>query len=148
MKNNPQISAHICIQGRGMFFLNRKRIQMQEWEIMRCIEMEMSSAHSQRNWLIQHGHLGQSQYCLEEGLVICSLCLDITVEWLAHQSWDSFKGICQHFFLFLWFASLPNLRQADRYLSFDCSCSNKEETGRARPPIISLAQILVVNGKC
>ncbi len=39
-------------------------------------------------------------------------------------------------------------RQEDRYHSFDCSCSNKEETGRAHPLLISLAQILAVNGKC
>ncbi len=50
-------------------------------------------------------------------------------------------------FFFL-FAFLSSSRQEDRYHSFDCECSNKEETGRACPPPISLAQILVVNGKC
>ncbi len=31
---------------------------------------------------------------------------------------------------------------------FDFAYSNKEETGRAHPLLISLAQTLVVNGKC
>ncbi len=60
----------------------------------------------------------------------------------------SFKGIRQLFFSFVLFASLLSSRQEDTYHSFDCVCSNKEETGRAHPPLISLAQILVVNGKC
>ncbi len=52
------------------------------------------------------------------------------------------------FFFFLLFSSLLSSRQEDRSHSFNCVCSNKEETGRARPPLISLAQTLVVNGKC
>ncbi len=36
------------------------------------------------------------------------------------------------FFFFLVFASLPSSRQDDRYHSFDCERSNKEETGRAQ----------------
>ncbi len=54
------------------------------------------------------------------------------------------KGIRQ-LFVFLLFASLPSSRQEDRSHSFDCACSNKEESGRAHPLLI---QILVVNGKC
>ncbi len=50
--------------------------------------------------------------------------------------------------VFLLFASFLSSRQDDRYHSFDCACNNKEKTGRARPLLISLAQILVVNGKC
>ncbi len=51
-------------------------------------------------------------------------------------------------FFFLLFASLSSSRQDDRSHSLDSVCSNKEETGRARPLLISLAQTLVVNGKC
>ncbi len=51
-------------------------------------------------------------------------------------------------FFLLISASLLSSRQEDRSHSFNCVCSNKEETGRARPPLISLAQTLVVNGKC
>ncbi len=53
-----------------------------------------------------------------------------------------------NFFFLLLIATLLSSRQEDRYHSFDCACSNKEETDRARPPLISLAQTLVVNGKC
>ncbi len=52
------------------------------------------------------------------------------------------------FLFFLVFASLMSPRQEDRSHSFDCACSNKEETGRACPMLISLAQTLVVNRKC
>ncbi len=51
-------------------------------------------------------------------------------------------------FFFLLFVSLLSSRQEDRYHSFDRACSNKEETGWACPPLISLAQILALNGKC
>ncbi len=47
------------------------------------------------------------------------------------------------FFIFNFFkkfVSLPSSRQEDRYHSFDCASSNKEEVGKARPPLISLAQ--------
>ncbi len=64
--------------------------------------------------------------------------------WVVH--WDV-KGTRQLFF-FLLSASLPSSRQEDRSHSFDCACNNKEETGRAHPWLISLAQTLVVNGKC
>ncbi len=43
---------------------------------------------------------------------------------------------------------LPSSRQEDRYHSFDGACCNKEETGRARPPLISLPQTPVVSGRC
>ncbi len=63
------------------------------------------------------------------------------------QLW--FKGYPTFFIHFVrLFASLLSSRQDDRYHSFNCVCSNKEETGRAHPPLISLAQVLVVNGKC
>ncbi len=39
---------------------------------------------------------------------------------------------------FLFVICLPSSRQADRYHSFDCACRNREDTGRARPPLISL----------
>ncbi len=58
------------------------------------------------------------------------------------------KGYANFFLSFQLFASLLSFRQEDRCHSVDCACSNKEETGRARPPLISLAQTLVVNGKC
>ncbi len=48
----------------------------------------------------------------------------------------------------LLFGSLLSSRQEYRYHSFNCACSNKGETGRALPMLISLAQLLVVNGKC
>ncbi len=57
-------------------------------------------------------------------------------------------GIPQLFLFFLLFSYLQSSRQEDRSHSLDCGCSNKEETGRACPPLISLAQTLVVNGKC
>ncbi len=57
------------------------------------------------------------------------------------------KGI-QKVFFFLFAICLLSSRQEDRSHSLDCVCSNKEETGRDRPPLISLAQTLVVNGKC
>ncbi len=60
----------------------------------------------------------------------------------------SFESDTLTFFPDLLSASVPSSRQEDRYNSFNCVCSNKEETGRARPLLISLAQILVVNGKC
>ncbi len=41
---------------------------------------------------------------------------------------DQFKGIYKLFFPFWLFAALPRSRQKDRYNSFDCACSNKEET--------------------
>ncbi len=44
------------------------------------------------------------------------------------------KGIC-----YLLFASLSSFRKEDRSHSFNCVCSDREETGRARPPLISLA---------
>ncbi len=61
------------------------------------------------------------------------------------------KVICQLIFLLIFFrlfASLPSSRQEDRFHFFNCACSNKKEPCRARQPLISLAQILVVNGKC
>ncbi len=52
------------------------------------------------------------------------------------------------FYFYLLSGFLPSSRQEDRYHSFNCACINKEETGRARPLLISLAQTLVINGKC
>ncbi len=52
------------------------------------------------------------------------------------------------FFFFLLFSSLLSSSKEDSSHSFDCACSNKKETGRAHPLLISLAQTLVVNGKC
>ncbi len=52
------------------------------------------------------------------------------------------------FFSSLLFTSPLSSRQADRFQSLYSVCSNKEETGRAWSQLISLAQILVVNGKC
>ncbi len=51
-------------------------------------------------------------------------------------------------FINLSIGPLKSSRQEDRSHSSDCACSNKEETGRAHPLLISLAQTLVVNGKC
>ncbi len=44
--------------------------------------------------------------------------------------------------------ALWSFKQKDRHHSFDSACSDKEEMGRAHPPLTSLAQSLVVNGKC
>ncbi len=53
------------------------------------------------------------------------------------------KGYTNICFPFLLLASLPSSRQADRYHSIVCACSNKKETGIARPLLISLAEILI-----
>ncbi len=42
-------------------------------------------------------------------------------------------------FFFLLFATLLSSRQEDTYHSFNCAFSNKEETGRVHPQLISLA---------
>ncbi len=49
---------------------------------------------------------------------------------------------------FLKCRKIQGSRREDRIHSLDCACSNKVETARARPPLISLAQTLVVNEKC
>ncbi len=69
------------------------------------------------------------------------------IMWILCQFSWFLKGIRQ-LFGFLLFASVSISRQEDRSCSFDCVCSNKAEMSRARPPLISLAQTLVVNGKC
>ncbi len=57
------------------------------------------------------------------------------------------KGYANFFFPCYYLPSfqVPG-RKIDIILS--CACSDKEDTGRARPLLISLAQILVINGKC
>ncbi len=57
---------------------------------------------------------------------------------------DEQQDVSERLFPFLFFAFPLSSRQKDRYHSFNCACSNKEETGRVCPQLISLAQIPVV----
>ncbi len=79
---------------------------------------------------------------------ICSIW-QVAMARVIGLTWMGFLLSCEHHLLaclfFLLFVFLPSSSQEDKCHSFDC---DKEEKDRARPLLISLAQILVVNGKC
>ncbi len=68
----------------------------------------------------------------------CSSFLPLTASHGEKQQYAS-EWLFFCFLFFLLFASLLSSKQEDRYHSFDCACSNKKETGRVCPPLISLA---------
>ncbi len=82
------------------------------------------------------------------GLLYFAKQKNVTFGRLRDHLSTSKKHLRDILFSFLLFASFLSSRQEDISHSFHCASSNKEETGRARPPLVSLAQTLVVNGKC
>ncbi len=65
-----------------------------------------------------------------------------TEKWFSLHFWRDVPTLFS-----FWSAFHVSSRQEDRSHSFVRACSNKEEMDRDHPPLISLAQTLVVNGK-